>query len=288
MRPVAVGKQVVERDPFTYQKYPETPQSSPTLSSIDIDEAELTETSDSDNSIDSSIKLTKDSVLDFFACIASKTKPVANEEQFIYRHWSMEELVDLLNGYLTNVESNNLKTKVADWLAKDGRFGRSKMCRVGAATVRIRSLWVLKEEHRRDALNKVFNTLSYRKKVRETSGNWLTVGYCRKSKCNVSQEQRVKLIQRMVEILKVKCLCEKVYVSPICSASSLLFERDFSNKTATVMDKVKYKDGHFQDFVMLAKSSSYKFEILSRQQLLQGEVAKKFDCRTPPVKRSTL
>jgi hypothetical protein len=32
----------------------------------------------------------------------------------------------------------------------------------------------------------------------------------------------------------------------------------------------------------------YKFEILSRQQLLQGEVAKKFDCRTPPVKRSTL
>lgn len=61
----------------------------------------------------------------------------------------MEELVDLLNGYLTNVESNNLKTKVADWLAKDGRFGRSKMCRVGAATVRIRSLWVLKEEHRR-------------------------------------------------------------------------------------------------------------------------------------------
>ncbi|KAG1390200.1 hypothetical protein G6F58_013060 [Rhizopus delemar] len=92
------------------------------------------------------------------------------------------------------------------------------------------------------------------------------------------------------------------------------------------MDKIKYKDGHFQDFVMLAKSSSanirlvildyaglttnpedllklirklksvkeiviykgYKFEILSRQQLLQGEVAKKFDCRTPPVKRSTL
>lgn len=177
----------------------------------------------------------------------------------------MEELVDLLNGYLTNVESNNLKTKVADWLAKDGRFGRSKMCRVGAATVRMRSLWVLKEEHRRkwpdcniylydnnpyfflgDALNKVFNTLSYRKKVRETSGNWLTVGYCRKSKCNVSQEQRVKLIQRMVEILKVKCLCEKVYVSPICSASSLLLERDFSNNTATVMDKIKYKDGHFQ------------------------------------------
>ncbi|KAG1439919.1 hypothetical protein G6F46_013884 [Rhizopus delemar] len=42
MRPVAVGKQVVERNPFTYQKYPVTPPSSPTLSSIDIDEAELT------------------------------------------------------------------------------------------------------------------------------------------------------------------------------------------------------------------------------------------------------
>ncbi|KAF1796182.1 hypothetical protein FB192DRAFT_1405552 [Mucor lusitanicus] len=165
-----------------------------------------------------------------------------------------------------------------------------------------------------------------RKKVRETSGNWLTVAYCRKSKCNVSQEQRVKLIQRMVEILKVKCLCEKVYVSPVCFASSLLLERDFSNNTATVMDKNKYKDGHFQGFVMLAKSSSanirlvildyaglttnpedllklirklksvkeiviykgYTYEILSRQHLLQGEVAKKFDCRPSPVKRSTL
>lgn len=95
------------------------------------------------------IELTKDSVLDFLACIASKTKPVANEEQFIYRHWSMKELVDMLNGYLTNVESNNSKTKMADWLAKDGRFGPSNMCRVGARTVRMRSLWVLKEEHRR-------------------------------------------------------------------------------------------------------------------------------------------
>jgi hypothetical protein len=50
----------------------------------------------------------------------------------------------------------------------------------------------------------------------------------------------------MVEILEVRCLCEKVYVSPICSASSSLLERDFSNNTATLLDKIKYKDGHFQ------------------------------------------
>ncbi|KAL0143495.1 hypothetical protein V8B55DRAFT_1572222 [Mucor lusitanicus] len=210
MRPVAVGKQVVPRDLFTYQEYPEAPPSSLQRCLLFISMKQRT--SDSDNSTDFSIELTKDSVLDFLACIASKTKPVANEEQFIYRHWSMKELVDMLNGYLTNVESNNSKTKMADWLAKDGRFGPSNMCRVGARTVRMRSLWVLKEEHRRNALNKVFNTLSYRRKVRETSGNWITVGYCRKSKCNVSQEQRAKLIQRMAEILKVKCLCEKVHV----------------------------------------------------------------------------
>ncbi|RCH91694.1 hypothetical protein CU097_005990 [Rhizopus azygosporus] len=30
------------------------------------------------------------------------------------------------------------------------------------------------------------------------------------------------------------------------------------------------------------------FEILSRQQLLHGEAAKKFDCRAPPIERSTL
>ncbi|KAG1395619.1 hypothetical protein G6F60_010135 [Rhizopus arrhizus] len=82
MRPVTVEKHVVERDPFTYQRYPDTPPSSSTLSSIDIDEAGP-----------AGIKPTKYSVLDFFACIASKQKPVANEEQYIYRYWSMEELV---------------------------------------------------------------------------------------------------------------------------------------------------------------------------------------------------
>jgi hypothetical protein len=37
MRPVTVEKQVIERDPFTYQRYPDTSPSSPTLSSINID-----------------------------------------------------------------------------------------------------------------------------------------------------------------------------------------------------------------------------------------------------------
>ncbi|KAI8370175.1 hypothetical protein EDC96DRAFT_503296 [Choanephora cucurbitarum] len=79
-----------------------------------------------------------------------------------------------------DIRKTSKATKIADWSARDGRFGRSKMCRVGTVTVQMRSLWVLKEEHRYHALNKVFNPLSYRKKARETSGNWLTVGYCRK------------------------------------------------------------------------------------------------------------
>ncbi|KAI9006666.1 hypothetical protein CLU79DRAFT_564284 [Phycomyces nitens] len=109
---------------------------------------------------------------------------------------------------------------------------------------------MLKEKHRR-------------KWCARQSCNWLTVGYCRKSKCNVSPEQRVKLIERMVETLKVKCLCEKVCVSPICSASSLLLERDSSNNKATMIDRLKYKDGHFQDFVMLAKSSSANIRLVA-------------------------
>lgn len=84
--------------------------------------------------------------------------------------------------------------------------------------------------------------------MREASGSWLTVEYCRKSKCNVSQEQREELIQRMVEILRgVFFFFEKMYVFLICSASLPLFERDFSNNTTTVLDKIKYRDGHFQD-----------------------------------------
>ncbi|ORE04826.1 hypothetical protein BCV72DRAFT_250978 [Rhizopus microsporus var. microsporus] len=209
MGSVAIGKQAAERDPFTYQKYP-------SFLNFFFFLFVVLESSKSDDSIDSRLIL---------------QKPVANEEQHSYGHWSMEELVDLLNGFL----------------AKDGRSGRSKICRVGATTVRMRSLWILKEEHRRDALSKVFNTLSYKKKVREASGNWLTVEYCRRSKYNVSQEQRAKLIQRMTEILKVICLCEKMYVPPpIFSTISPLLECDFSNNIAIVLGKIKYRDGHFQ------------------------------------------
>ncbi|KAG0175579.1 hypothetical protein DFQ28_008131 [Apophysomyces sp. BC1034] len=95
------------------------------------------------------IKPTKEGVLDCFACIASKQKPVINKEQYVYKDWLIEELFGLLKGYIPAVDSNNLQTKVADWLAKDGRFGRAKVSRIGATTVRMRSLWVFKEEHRR-------------------------------------------------------------------------------------------------------------------------------------------
>ncbi|KAI9310794.1 hypothetical protein BX666DRAFT_1868888 [Dichotomocladium elegans] len=294
MRPVAVGKHVVERSPFIYQTYPDTPPSLSALSFIDTDEAGPTGRLAKREVLFHmlGIKLTKYSALDFFACIASAQKPIANENHFFHRNWTMEELVDMLNRYLGDVESSsNVKTKFTNWLGKGGCFGHSKICKVGAAIVRMRRLWLLKEEHRRKrCLNKLFNTSSYRKKVRATSSTWCTVGYCRKSQCNVTQDQRVQWPPRMVEIMRVRCLREKVYVSPICSVRSSLPERDvtINNSVATVLDKIKYKDAHLQDKAEIVIYKGHKFVILSRQQLLHGDSAKKFDCRAAPIKRSTL
>ncbi|ORX45310.1 hypothetical protein DM01DRAFT_247329, partial [Hesseltinella vesiculosa] len=55
---------------------------------------------------------------------------------------------------------------------------------------------------------------------------WITIGYARKSKTNETQEKRSKLLQKMVNTLHTKDVCEHVYASAYSEASSNLKTRD--------------------------------------------------------------
>lgn len=83
--------------------------------------------------------------------------------------------------------------------------------------------------------------------MRNSTG-WITVGYALKSRSNEKLQTRAVLLQKMVKNLRVKDLCEKVYVSPVCAADSPLLKRD-SVPTASamiIMDKLRHKDGDLQ------------------------------------------
>lgn len=60
--------------------------------------------------------------------------------------------------------------------------------------------------------------------MRNSTG-WVTVDYARKSRSNEKLETRVVLLEKMVKNLRVKDLCEKVYVPPVCAADSPLLQR---------------------------------------------------------------
>lgn len=73
--------------------------------------------------------------------------------------------------------------------------------------------------------------------------NIVTVDYARKSRTKESKEARVKLLILQVQKLKVKFLCEKVYVSPFSDADEPICNRDIKSSDFII----KHGDDNCQD-----------------------------------------
>lgn len=98
-----------------------------------------------------------------------------------------------------------------------------------------------------NAIEAVFNHKAFKQTVRSSSG-YITVGYARKSISNDSMEKRTNLLQKMINNLHNHDLCEKVYVSPVCSADSELATREQrrSSTATTIMEQLRFHDGDMQ------------------------------------------
>ncbi|KAI8366617.1 uncharacterized protein BYT42DRAFT_625839, partial [Radiomyces spectabilis] len=73
------------------------------------------------------IKSTKYGIIDFFTAIASKQKPVLNNDHYVYKDWTIEEMIDMLKVYMPAVENNKgFQQKVSEWLAKDCSWATPK------------------------------------------------------------------------------------------------------------------------------------------------------------------
>ncbi|KAG0166085.1 hypothetical protein DFQ28_000675 [Apophysomyces sp. BC1034] len=359
-RPMAIGKVVVQRHPFDYLKYPDTP---PHVSSVSVMESDAnndestmesgmfwdndycipaestdsmflhhrsTESTQSSLASDDSvitIKPAKHSILDLVKCISSRDEPKHNKERYEFHYLSQQALFDLLKDHMPNISSYCTARKVNDWISKESTLHRTKNMRQGHLQLKARPAWVLKQEFRENAIETVFNRHAFKQTVRNSPG-WTTIGYARKSVSNESTKKRTALLQTMIENLHINDLCEKVYVSPMCSVNSELMIRDYhrSATTTTVLQQLRFQDGDMQDFIVFAKTTTvnirlvvldyaglttkpddlrkfvksiksikeivvdkgHKLECFTRHKLLNSDDIQKSNCRTANVKRSTL
>ncbi|KAG1445388.1 hypothetical protein G6F56_009933 [Rhizopus delemar] len=228
---------------------------------------------------------------------------------------------------IPNVGDSFTANQINKWLISDGNFGRPKSTRQGCDVIKARDLWVLKPEFMGDAMDRTLNRKTFRQMTRQITG-WITAGYCRKSPSKETPQKRLELLQKMVNSLHVNDLCEKVFVSPICRASSDLLTRDISPTTTaqSILKQLRFQNGDMQDFLMFAKTMTssirlvvldyaglctnpidirtfvkdvktieqividhgHKLESFNRAELNNRKVISKFDCCKTSVKRSSL
>ncbi|KAI8331391.1 hypothetical protein BC941DRAFT_403846 [Chlamydoabsidia padenii] len=254
-------------------------------------------------------------------------EPKHNKERYEFHYLSQQALFDLLKDYIPNISSYCTARKVNDWISKECILHRTKNIRQGHMVLKARPAWILKQEFRENEIETVFNRLAFKQTVRNIPG-WTTIGYARKSISNESTKKRTALLQTMIENLHINDLCEKVYVSPMCSANSELMRRDYHRtaSTTTVLQQLRFHDGDMQDFIVFAKTTTmnirlvvldyaglttkpddlrkfvksiksikeivvdkgHKLECFTRHKLLTSDDIQKFNCRTANVKRSAL
>ncbi|KAL0091257.1 hypothetical protein F4703DRAFT_1732381, partial [Phycomyces blakesleeanus] len=283
-RPIAIGKVVAERDPFTYLDYPDTPPP------CHVDSSSFIETNDSSVPNESIIKPTKASVMDLLRIFLTANPASSVKNLYDLKSLTEKDIFNLVIAYIPNVGDSFTANQINKWLTSDGYFGRPKSTRQGYDVIKARSLWVLKPEFMGDAMDRTFNRRTFRQMTRQLTG-WITVGYCRKSPSKETPQKRLELLQKMVNSLHVNDLCEKVFVSPICRASSDLLTRDIS-PTATaqsILKQLRFQNGDMQDFLMFAKTTTSSIRLsFNRAELNNRKVILKFDCRKAPVKRSSL
>ncbi|CAO3698272.1 unnamed protein product [Rhizopus stolonifer] len=189
---------------------------------------------------------------------------------------------------------------------------------------RLWSLYVLEDKYH---ANVIKNILEYNEKYQaflrtQKELGVEIVGYVRKSSCDKNEQNRIRVIKRMVDNLRSRSIVDKVFVSKTSNANQPFHKRDIN------ADTMEETDGTTTDFIEFLNATKKKVilvvldyaglttnvedlkEFLSEQRnitkiivdrlpitteveifetelLLQDPKAiKKFDCRTRPIQRS--
>ncbi|ORX47411.1 hypothetical protein DM01DRAFT_1138799 [Hesseltinella vesiculosa] len=169
------------------------------------------------------------------------TYPVFATETMIY---------DIIKPYIpTDVITMD---QINDWVGKEKCFGTKTRQMIDGKRQRGRPLHVVKEEFRDFTVESASNFRSFRKMVKDTQDDWLTIGYVRKSvEVNLKDEARRCLLELMAAKMRSKMLCQQVFASWCSGAHSSILDRDHKDSPSML-----YVDGDTQDLVAMATKSS--------------------------------
>ncbi|ORY93966.1 hypothetical protein BCR43DRAFT_351307 [Syncephalastrum racemosum] len=243
MDPVAVGKSLIGRNPFKYQSYEMTPPSSPQLSPVSDAE------SGNDDRESASTNCSQQLGVNYSKANIMKTAKLLFEaadpgNTLIYRRMFLTNraVYQRLQQVFPALDQHHSHLQISAWLtAERAHFGEVKTRRHGKRRERGRWLWVYKAAV---AENLQETDGRFRSHCRKTTGNWVNVGYVRKSKTLESDQSRVRHLQTVMATLVNRCMCTKLFASPCSSSTANLLGWDF--KRSELLTRLDDCDGDTQ------------------------------------------
>ncbi|KAI9271582.1 hypothetical protein BDA99DRAFT_500460 [Phascolomyces articulosus] len=237
-KPTIVAKTVIEKNPFTWQKY----------KSNGASETQSAESSNS--SKNPTINYSGTAVLQSLKAKYTMTERHGSQKQFV----TLEGLYNELKQAMPNLSDFYSVQQIGLLLNNNSDyFGKTTKSRVDGKPKNGRWLYVVKKvvQHTPDP--------RFLQHCKSAHGNWINVGYARKSPSDESEDARIRLLSIMIKKLQNIMLCSKIYVSPTCKSTSSIVRRD--DRQTPIIAKLKNTNGTMQDLLEFVSRSTQKIRL---------------------------
>ncbi|ORZ11614.1 hypothetical protein BCR42DRAFT_101685 [Absidia repens] len=148
LRPMAMGKAVMLKNPFVYKTYPDTPPVSPVLTptqQVECSDVSDNESDSSDSSDDVTANYTKSDIMDL-AKTTFVNKDPENPAVWDYRFMTNKEIFQTMASRIPKLPQKYTEHQFSLWLNENkDHFGATKRRRTEEKNLQGRNLWVLKE-----------------------------------------------------------------------------------------------------------------------------------------------
>ncbi|KAF7731409.1 hypothetical protein EC973_000217 [Apophysomyces ossiformis] len=180
---------------------------------------------------------------------------------------------ELLQEVLPGLENHWSARRLNLLLGKEGLWGKTQKHCVNGLRVNARKLWVVKPELRIVSIAHImYSVYSFEYGdiasvlALSQAGSeyvWIPVGYARKSLTKETESTRKRLLQVMIEHLYLTGKCERVYVTPYCTASDPLLERD-SPRAENMLQQLEGCGGDINDFTRFLHYTTKQIRLVAK------------------------
>ncbi|KAF7720550.1 hypothetical protein EC973_007544, partial [Apophysomyces ossiformis] len=176
---------------------------------------------------------------------------------YTYAFFTNQQIYQRLEKVFPDLQKHYSQKQISTWLTAERlHFGSQKTQRINNVPQKGRWLWLCTAE---TAVTLQEKEGLFRFHCSNAVGNWVNVGYVRKSHTTESEESRIRLLQAMITRLVNRCLCTKLFASPCSSSTQPLLERDWPKPD--LLAKLNGCDGDTQDLFAFLSTCTEKVRL---------------------------